>query len=504
MRRALALALGGLLAWSGAARAAAAPAAGQCGALRGLSLPDVRVDEAVQVAAADGGLAAHCRVSGVIGREIRFTVWLPDQWNERFVMGGGGGFVGSVQNQAIGSLNQGYATAGTDTGHQGAGILAGWAYLDLERQLNYGHLAVHRTATVAKAIMAAHYGVPPKFSYFNGCSNGGRQALMEAERYPDDFDGIVSGAPAYDFTRIAASFIRNITAAFPDGGARPVLTQASLELLERGVLDACDRLDGVADGILNDPLACRFELGRIATCPSGPASDCLTAEQAAVIRTIYAPTVVGGRTIYPGQPFGGEGEGPGWGAWIVGPGPLRMPGTPPVPSLQWSFGTEFFKYLVFADSAWDYRRYDLGNVERDTRVAASFLNADAADLSGLKASDGRLLLWHGWSDPALNARSTIDYHRRLLDADPDAGSYARLFLLPGVLHCAGGPGPEEVDWVAAIRAWVEDAKAPTSLVASKRSKGETVATRPVCAHPAKAVYDGRGDPKSAASYACTQ
>jgi feruloyl esterase len=482
--------------------ATAAAQAPDCRALEKLQLEDVRITEAKPIGTADlprDITAPHCLVSGVIGREIRFTAWLPDQWNKRFAMGGGGGFVGSIQNQALTSLNQGYATAGTDTGHQGVGIQARWALGNPERQLNYGHVAVHRVAEAVKAIIRAHYGSPPEYSYFSGCSNGGRQALMEAERYPADFDGIVSGAPAYDFTRIATSFIRNIQTAFPDPTPTPVVTEANLALLDRAVLAACDRADGVADEVLGDPSACRFAVTSVPVCPadrSGP--DCLTKAQRTVLERIYQPTRVAGRQVYPGQPFGGEGRQGGWAAWITGPG------TAQVPSLHYSFGTEFFKYLVFGDSTWDYRRYDLANAERDTRATAAFLNADAADLGRFKARRGRLILWHGWSDPALNGYSTISYHDRLARADPSFRDYVRLFMLPGVLHCAGGPGPDTVDWLEAISAWVERGEAPTKLIARKKATGTSPAkARPLCVHPERAVYRGSGDPNAAESYSCS-
>jgi feruloyl esterase len=489
-----------------------------CAALRDLRLPDIKITEAAPVAPGErpgpgggGGGAVtvpHCRVTGVIGREIRFTVWLPDQWNQRFFMGGGGGFVGSVQNQAMATLNRGYATAGTDAGHQAPGVQAGWALHDLDRQVNYGHLAVHRTAETAKAIIRAYYGSEPRYSYFAGCSNGGRQALMEAQRYPDDFDGLVSGAPALDFTNIAAAFIRNIKAAFPNPATLdpPLVGAAALQLLEARVLEACDARDGVKDGVMDDPRDCDFKVASIKACPNDvAAADCLTRAQRAVIETVYAPTSNREGRIYPGQPFGGEGEGGGWGAWITGPNPSLLSGSSGrMPSLQYGFGTEFFKYFVFGDSTWDYTRYDLSTWARDTRQARSVLNADNPDLSALKTRGGKLILWHGWSDPALNALSTIDYYGRVQSRDPGVRDYARLFMVPGVLHCAGGSGPDNVDWFGAIADWVEQGKAPESLVASKLDReGKTVRSRPLCPYPERARNRGSGSQDSAASYACS-
>src|SRR5260221_2269318 len=315
------------LALAGAVFSTARPSAAQdrpgggiksagCSAMSGLRLPDVRITEAVAVAAdapAGGKIQrAHCNVSGVIGREIRFEALLPDDWNQRFFMGGGGGFVGAIANAAASSVNAGFATAGTDTGHQGSGIQAGWALNDLERQLNFGHLAVHRTAAVAKAVVRAYYGSDATRSYFFGCSRGGGQALMEAQRYPDDFDGIVSGAPALDWPGIAAAFVKNSQAAFPDPAtlSRSVITRDNLKLLESRILAACDARDGVKDGVMEDPRDCAFKVGDIPGCADDrPGPECLTRAERAAIERIYAPTVNQEGAIYYGQPFGGEGEG---------------------------------------------------------------------------------------------------------------------------------------------------------------------------------------------------
>lgn len=486
-----------------------ASASTACESHTSLRLPDVRITEAASVAprpeARTGPRGAHCRVSGIIGREIRFVVLLPVEWNRRFLMGGGGGFVGSVAVPTE-ELDAGYATAGTDTGHQGSPIAAGWALGNLERQVNYGHAAVHRTAEVAKAVIRAHYGSEAERSYFTGCSNGGRQGLMEAQRYPEDFDGIVSGAPAYDFTNIAAAFLRNIKAAFPNASQlSPLVTPEVLKLVEAKVLAACDARDGVTDGVMEDPRTCRFDLSTIAACSGGETGGaCLTTAQAEVLRAIYSATEDAAGKIYPGQPLGGEGQNGGWMDWITGGGAFpRAMGGSGAPSAQWAFGTEFFKYFVFQDSTWDYTKYDLATVRRDARVARTVLNADNPDLTAYTRRGGKLIIWHGWSDPALNALSTIDYFERLGTKTQAAGEHTRLFLLPGVLHCAGGPGPDRVDWVTAISAWVERGEAPSRLKAAKMgADGKPTRTRPICAYPARAVYQGKGNTDDEASFAC--
>lgn len=474
-----------------------------------LRLPDVRITEAIAAptsAAPDAEIkVAHCKVGGVIGKEIRFAVFLPDDWNRRFFMGGGGGFVGEVQNQAAASVNLGFASAGTDTGHEGAGIQAGWALGDLERQLNFGHLAVHRTAEVAKAIVRAYYLSDPTRSYFFGCSRGGGQALMEAQRYPDDFDGIVAAAPAMDWPGIAASFVKNAQAAFPDPHAlaRSVITPDNLKLLESKILAACDANDKVKDGLLEDPRDCAFKVADIPTCAgdlSGP--DCLTKSQRQAIERIYAPTVNRDGEVYYGQPFGGEAEAGGWQSWIAGVDEELL-AKARTPSLQWAFGTEFFKYFVFGDPSWDYTGYDFSTWKRDTRLVASFLNATNLDLAPFKAGGRKLILWHGWSDPALSALATIGYYRQVEARDPALRDYFRMFMLPGVLHCGGGPGPSTVDWFTAVTDWVERGQAPDRLTAAKADKdGKVLRTRPLCPYPQRATYLGNGSTDAAESYVC--
>jgi feruloyl esterase len=480
-----------------------------CSAISALRLPDVRIAEAVAVEAGTppGGAfkKAHCKVAGVIGKEIRFEVLLPDDWNQRFFMGGGGGFVGSVVNQAAGSVNAGFATAGTDTGHEGSGLQAGWALNDLERQLNFGHLAVHRTATVAKAIVRAYYDADATRAYFFGCSRGGGQALIEAQRYPDDFDGIVSAAPALDWPAIAAAFVKNSQAAFPDPAtlSRSVISRDNLKLLESSILAACDVRDGVKDGVMEDPRNCAFKVGDIPACADDrPGPQCLTKAQRAAIERIYAPTVNQEGAIYDAQPFGGEGEVEGWENWITGVNQGMLTGAG-IPSLQWAFGSEFFKYFVFHDASWDYSRYDLANWKRDTRLVATFMNATNPDLAAFKSGGRKLLLWHGWSDPALSALATIAYYQQVEARDPAVRDYFRMFLLPGVLHCGGGPGPDTVDWFTTVADWVERGKAPDRLIATKLDKdGKVARARALCPYPQRSVYLGKGSTDVAESYAC--
>jgi len=469
----------------------------ECSHLMTLKLPDVKVTEAVAVPAADTGAirAAHCRVNGVIEKDIRFSLLLPENWNRKFMMGGGGGFVARIDNQARGSVNAGYATVGTDTGHQGAVAAAAWALNDLERQLNFGYLAVHRVAEVSKAILRSYYGSNEARSYFSGCSNGGRQALMEAQRYPDDFDGIVAGAPAYDFMGIGAQFIKDIQAAFPDPRnlSAPLFTNDTLKSVEAQIVEKCDAIDGVKDGLMEDPRLCKVDIASLTG---------LTEAQRNALKTIYGETRNKDGVIYPAQPVGGEGEAAGWPAWIVGINP-QMIASQKAPSLRFAFGTEMFKNFVFGDPSWDYSRYELSNFKKDTAMAATYLNATNPNLDAFKTKGRKLLIWHGWSDPALTALGSVKYYDQVQARDSNTRDYFRMFMMPGVLHCAGGPGPDAVDWASVIDTWVEKGQAPDRVIARKVAAGGAVSrSRPLCVYPQRAAYKGSGSIDDAENFVC--
>jgi feruloyl esterase len=467
----------------------------RCSNLVMLRLPDVKISEAVAVPAATTGAvrAPHCKVSGVIGREIRFALLLPDTWNRKLLMGGGGGFVGTIDNQSQFVVNDGFATVGTDTGHQGMVTDASWALDNVERQLNFGHLAVHRTAEVAKAIVRSYYRSNETRSYFAGCSNGGRQALMEAQRYPADFDGIVAGAPALDFVGIATQFIKDVQAAFPDSrNPAPMFTPETLKAVETQILDTCDALDGVKDSVMEDPRRCKVDVAALTG---------LTVVQRSALGKIYAATAARGDMIYPAQPMGGEGERAGWTTWITGAQSLPA-AVPQGPSLRFAFGTQFFKYFVYGDPNWDYSSYEIGKARRDAKLVGTMLNATDPNLDGFKARGGKLILWHGWSDPALTALASVRYHEQVYARDPNARDYFRTFMMPGVLHCAGGPGPDVVDWPAAIDDWVEKGKAPDRIIARKMVNNAIARSRPLCPYPQKAEYKGTGSTDDEANFVC--
>ena len=486
-----------------------APAVG-CAALRNLRLADVRLTDVTDVADSlgkrDNVRVPHCRVSGVIGKSIAFTAMLPKRWNQRMLMGGNGGYAGTINRAALANANDGYLTVSTNTGHdQSPGGGARWALNDPERQTDFGYLAVHLTAEVAKSLAKAFYGSEPRYSYFSSCSNGGRQGLMEAERYPQDFDGIVSGAPAAHFSKTGASYLKNLRAVFPDSSYfnNPIVTQANLDLLSRSVLSACDAIDGVKDGILGDPRDCKFKPSSIKECPAGnPAPDCLTKAQRSAIARIYAPTADDrGRLIYPGQPFGLENLPHAWPLWITGRDTALMREVH-MPTLQAMFITEGAKYFIFGDSTWDYSRYR-GSFINDSKRWAAILDADNPDISKFTKRNGRLILWHGWADPALNPLATIDYYQNVVRRGARARQSVRLFMEPGVLHCGEGPGPSDVPWNEVITDWVEKGHAPEQVMATKFAESRRVVrTRPLCAFPRRAVYNGTGNADDAASFAC--
>ena len=463
-----------------------------CEQLKELRLPDVTILEATETE------EGHCRVLGRISKEINFELLLPRSWNNRFLMGGGGGFVGSITNQFRYSVDAGFATAGTDTGHEGPIQSASWALNNMERELNFGRLAVHRTATVSEAIIRVFYCSYPIYSYFLGASRGGGQAMVEAQFYPEDFDGIVAFAPAISWPEFGAKFVQNVQKIYPDSKNinRPVVTLDNLRLLQKYVLQRCDALDGVEDSIINDPQECRFDFSVLPVCPDNKAnSGCFTTQQLEAIRTIYSPLISKKDTIYPGFPLGGENEPQGWRLWITGSDTARK-----IQCLQYYFGTDIFKYFVFNDPDWDYTKYDFSSYVKDTKYASSFLDATQTDYSEFKRRGGKLIFVHGWSDPALSAYATIDHYKALEKKDKDLRSYARLFLLPGVLHFEGGAGPDNADWIKSITDWVEKDVAPERVVVSKIINNQIVMTRPVYPYPKKAKYDGTGNTNLESSF----
>jgi feruloyl esterase len=481
------------------------------------TLPGVRI---VSVTAEDDG-APHCKVAGVIGTETNFELLLPDDWNGKFVMGGGGGFVGSVINTALvfEPLQAGYATVGTDTGHRGHPLDASWALHNLERIVSFGHQAVHRTAVTSQALISGYYGRASSADYFFGCSRGGGQALMEAQRYPGDFDGIVAGAPAFDWTRELGArntWLNQIM--FPDPNDLSVATVSpdEVQLIGTAVLERCDALDGLEDGILNNPLSCDFDVSSLG-CAVGATEGCLSDLDVEAARRIYDDLYFNGERIFPGMPPGGELSPGGWSRWLTGGldagagvesfqegvvADAEFP-APVTPNAHWAFGNGVMKYLVMHDPDWDYTEYDFETFESDVAAVAPTLNATEADLTEFREQGGKLLMFTGWGDMALSPLGSIEYYENVLKHDPGASDDVRLMMIPGVDHCFGGVGPSWVNWLEEIDRWVETDVAPEQLPAYwLNEQGQPDGSRPVCAYPDQLEYDGTGDSRNAASFSC--
>jgi Tannase and feruloyl esterase len=463
-----------------------------CEQLKSIQLPDIAILDAKETP------EGHCRILGRIGKEINFELLLPKNWNKRFVMGGGGGFVGSITNLASSYVNSGFATSGTDTGHKGSGMQARWALNNMERQLNFGQLAIHRTATVSKAIINAYYCSYPIYSYFIGASRGGGQGMLEAQLYPEDFNGIVIACPAIGWPAFAAKFIQIAQKIYPDPKNlnNHVITQDNLWLLQHHVLKQCDGIDGLVDSIISNPINCKFDLSGLPVCPDNKIrSDCFTKQQLDAIKTICEPLIIQKDTVYPGFVLGAENEINSWGSWITGSDTSLK-----TPSYQYLFGTETFKYLIFNDPGWDYSKYDFSNYYKDTKYASSYLDATKTDYSEFKKRDGKIIMVHGWNDPAQSVYSTINHYKAVEKNDKDLRSYMRLFLLPGVLHLYGGLGPDNADWLNLLVDWVEKNEAPERVIVSKIINNQVIMTRPVYPFPKIVKYDGQGNPKLESSF----
>ena len=519
-----------VLAWLAlVASPAAVAATTRCEDLARLALSDTTITAAGLTAAGtftppEGkpipNVPAFCRVAGVIkpssDSNIQFEVWMPGSgWNGKFQGMGNGGFAGSISFGGMaGAVSHGYATASTDTGHHGGGADAGWALGHPEKITDFGYRAIHETAANAKAIIHAFYGEGPRRSYFSSCSNGGRQALMEAQRFPEDYDGIIAGAPANFWTHLLTQAGWDIQATMLDPAS--YIATSKLAALESATLAACDARDGVKDGVIDDPTKCHFDPD-VLLCKGPETDSCLTAPQVAALKKIYVgPRDSQGRQIMPGFSPGSETGSGGWGLWITGPAPGK--------SLQFAFGTQFFSNMVYNNAAWDYRTF---NVDRDLKVAddkfASVLNATNPDLQRFKQRGGKLILYHGWSDAAIPPVNAINYYQSVVAkmGAENAEPFLRLYMVPGMQHCGGGAGPSSFgqfsvaqgdamhDVDAALERWVEEGVAPDQIIAAKYKTGSdpasgVVRTRPLCPFPKVARWKGSGSTDDAANFVCVQ
>ena len=451
---------------------AAVPAPGAtCESLAGLKLPAT----AITAAAAEGNI---CRVSATLtptaDSDIKVAVWLPvSGWNGKYQAVGNGGWSGSINTRALAAaVERGYAASSTDTGHSGSS--AAFALGHPEKLVDYAYRSEHLMAVTAKAVIAAFYGRGPRLSYWNGCSAGGKQALKEAQMYPQDFDGIVAGAPAANWTGRAGQSLWVALAMHKDEAA--YIPPAKYPAIHRAVLEACDKLDGVADGVLENPRRCGFD-PQVLACKHGDADDCLTPAQVEAARKVYNRS-----SRYAGLERGSE---LGWGTW-GGPQPFRI-------------GVDHFRYVVAANPDWDFRMLDW---ERDTARAeqldAHRINATDPNLRPFFARGGKLLQYHGWNDPQIAPGNSVDY----FESVPSAPESYRLFMVPGMAHCGGGEGTSTFDMLAALEQWVERKQPPERIVASRVRAGKVERTRPLCPYPRVAVYKGSGSTDEAENFVC--
>ena len=466
--------------------------------------------------------APFCRVEGSIkpssDSDIAFEVWLPPEasWNGKYEGVGNGGFAGSfIYAPMDWALEGGYAVSATDTGHSGGTLDAAWALGHPEKITDFGWRAIHETASASKAIVEAYYGKPAAHAYFSGCSDGGREALMEAQRFPKDYDGIVAGAPANSWTTLLTEGIWNDQAlsAAPDSWISP----EKLDVVTEAALKACHG----ENGYLDDPRQCHFDPSSL-LCTAAETNECLSAPQVAALKKIYSGMQdASGRSVFPGFPPGGESGPVAWRLWLTGAEPKRMEGT-----LIYAFVTGYFADMVFDKPDWSFRGQnvadDLAQAEEKTGKA---LDSPDPDLSAFRDAGGKLIQYHGWSDAAIPAPSSINYYEEVaakMGGIEKTQSFYRLFMAPGMQHCGVGLGPNAIggvfglpspahdpahDVVSALAHWVEDGAAPDQIIATlyrdnDPSKG-IVAQRPWCAHPAVARFSGQGARTEAASYACT-
>jgi feruloyl esterase len=421
---------------------------------------------------------------------INFEVWMPvTGWNGKFQGVGGSGYAGVISYAAMGAaLNRGYATASTDTGHTGGTGSALFALGHPELVVDFGHRAIHEMTLKAKALVGAFYERAPTRSYFVGCSTGGRQGLMEAQRYPIDYDGIVAGSSATFYGHHHAAQLWVASATLKDHAS--YLPPSTYPLINKAVLAACDARDGVSDGLLEDPRRCRFD-PKTLLCSSGRSDSCLTAPQVETVQRIYSavrnPRT--GQEIFPPLPPGSELS---WATQAAGPEPSRL-------------ATEFFKYFVFEDPNWDWRTFDFDrDVSRADAKIGPIVTAMDPDLKVFNAKGGKFIMYHGWNDQLIAAENSVNYYNGVvaLFGAQQTDRFFRLFMAPGMQHCGGGPGPNTFDAVSALERWVEEGKAPQHITASHSTDGVVDRTRPLCPYPQVAAYKGHGSIDEAANFEC--
>ena len=475
-----------------------------CAGLRGLTSYEFSVITA-ELVRAGAGAPEHCRVTGQILPEIRFQVNLPSAWNRRLYMFGNGGYAGESLdtpgriNSRAKAMIAGFAVADMNTGHDAASEPLGSFAVNRQKLIDYSFRSLHVTAETAKKIVQAYYGGAPSRSYFEGCSTGGRQALILAQRFPADFDGIVVGAPVLNFSGTMMSYVHMARAL----AAAPV-PEAKLKLLAERVYANCDAIDGLKDGLIDDPRRCGFSPDRdLPKCEGdADAATCFTAGQIRSIQAIYSDVMSQGKRIFPGWPVGAEIAGPngssGWVPWIA-----RDKGR----TIGAAFGETFFRYLAFPekDPSYDISRFDFDKDPPRLAAIHEMLDATDTDLSAFRSRGGKMLMYYGWADPALNARMGVEYYEQVSERmGPSTQEFYRLFMVPGMFHCSGGVGAGSFDAITPLVQWVERAKVPERITGTQLIQGKPLRTRPLCPYPQVARYKGSGSVDDAANFACVK
>jgi feruloyl esterase len=450
-----------------------------------------------------------CRIVAVLkpssDSNINVEVWMPEaeKWNGKFQAEGNGGWAGSIQGFAAmqTAIRAGYATAGTDTGHTvGNGS---FTVGHPEQVIDFGYRAIHEMTVQSKALIKEFYGKSETLSYFVGCSTGGRQALMEAQRYPNDFDGIIAGAPANDHINLHAGDMSRQIDIYKDPAG--YLNSTKVATLAAAVMNACDELDGVKDGLISDPRQCKFKPQTL-LCKGDDSDSCLTAAQVKTIERAYAPAKTSkGELLFPGFSFGGESTY----AVLRGNLPARVPAAgaaptaPPAPPVPATIGWDTFRYLGHQDATWDWRNF---NIDVDPALAmknaGAIINSTDPDLSKFKAHGGKLILYHGWADQLIQPEHTVLYYNSVLDKmGKKQDDWLTLFLVAGMGHCGGGAAnsPNTYDTIGAMDAWRDKGKAPLPMTGSNAQAG---LSRPLCPYPQVAKYSGTGSTNDAANFSC--
>jgi hypothetical protein len=458
---------------------------------------------------------AHCRVTGLLSPEIAFEVSLPAKWNGRFYMIGNGGHAGEALDDAgrvaqrNTALQLGFAFAQTNTGHDARKEPgATFVLSNPKKAIDYAYRAVHLTATTGKEITKDYYGKAVSRAYWNSCSNGGRQGLLEAQRFPEDFDGIVANAPWVDQTGFTIGAMWNQKALSEEALKNAPVTPAKLALVAGKVMDKCDAIDGLKDGLIDDPRKCDFDPARdVPACTAADAPDCLTAPQAAAIAKVYSGPMSNGKPFFPGYMPGSEavmtglfggGTGSGWMNVIVTTQPDAKPA-------DFNLAENTMRYLVHKPPQADYD-YKTFNFDRDIHLLddwSKLADAKNPDLSKFKKHGGKLLITFGWADSILQPLMGVNYYEQAVAKNgSDTPDFFRLFMVPGMEHCGGGVGPDRHDPMTAMVDWVEKGKAPASMVASRVVNDQVVRTRPLCPYPQVARYSGQGSIDDASNFRC--